>query len=100
MSDIFVPITKRVGSMVNGKVTKLKFYLADVEAFEAPMVVVPDIGGKNNEYFVVKSREEWWEDFEAWLESSDDDSVHPSEDETTDEDYSDNSEDTSLNEEG
>ena len=98
MSDIFVPITKRVGRMVNGKVTKLKFYLADVEAFEAPMVVIPDIGGKNNEYFVVKNRDEWREDFEAWLESTEEDSIHPSDDESTDEEDSDDSADEmSLN---
>jgi hypothetical protein len=29
----------------------LKFYLADVEAFSAPMVVIPDIGGDPNAYF-------------------------------------------------
>jgi hypothetical protein len=40
MSDIFVPVTKEVGNIAGGSV-KLKFYLADVEAFSAPMVVIP-----------------------------------------------------------
>jgi hypothetical protein len=53
MSDIFVPVTKEVGNIAGGSV-KLKFYLADVEAFSAPMVVIPDIGGDPNAYFYVK----------------------------------------------
>jgi hypothetical protein len=69
MSDIFVPVTKEVGNIAGGSVTKLKFYLADVEAFSAPMVVIPDIGGDPNAYFYVKNRLCWREDFEAWLET-------------------------------
>jgi hypothetical protein len=55
--------------MVNGVVTELKFYLADVEVVE-PVVVIPDIGGAANEYFVVKNRDAWKQDFEEWLETS------------------------------
>jgi hypothetical protein len=49
-----VPVTKEVGNIAGGSVTKLKFYLADVEAFSAPMVVIPDIGGDPNAYFMSK----------------------------------------------
>ena len=52
----------------NGKVHDLKFYLADVEAFVEPAIVVPDIGNEINRYLVVKSRQEWRESFEDWLE--------------------------------
>ena len=44
-----------------------KFYLADVEAFKGPLIVVPDIGGDPNRYFQVKGRTEWKEDFVKWL---------------------------------
>jgi hypothetical protein len=55
--------------MVNGVVTELKFYLM-WEAFVEPVVVIPDIGGAANEYFVVKNRDAWKQDFEEWLETS------------------------------
>ena len=65
---IFSPIIKEVGETRHGFVTKLQFYLADCEAFVAPAVVVPDIGGKPNAYFLVKNRAKWREDFMEWLE--------------------------------
>jgi hypothetical protein len=68
-SELFVPIRKEVRQIRNNRVTKLKFYLADVEAFVAPLVVVPDIGGEPNAYFLCKSRELWRKDFEEWLDS-------------------------------
>jgi len=68
-SEIFVPILKEVRQMRQGRVTKLKFYLADVEAFVEPMAVIPDIGGPANGYFAVKSRAEWRKDFVRWLRS-------------------------------
>ena len=49
--------------------TQLKFYLADVEAFVAPLTVIPDIGGETNAYFMVRNRTCWREDFESWLET-------------------------------
>jgi hypothetical protein len=48
-----------VGNIAGGSVTKLKFYLADVEAFSAPMVVIPDIGGDPNAYFLHQNRLCW-----------------------------------------
>ena len=52
----------------NGFVTKLKFYLADVEAFHGTATVVPHIGGPNNHYFSLASRETWKKEFTLWLE--------------------------------
>ena len=87
-SEIFVPITKEVGKMVDGCVTELKFYLADVESFLSPIAVVADIGGPTNSYFLIKSRLEWREDFEEWLDSPNYESIfHESEDESEDEDF-------------
>jgi hypothetical protein len=37
-------------------------------SFVEPVVVIPDIGGAANEYFVVKNRDAWKQDFEEWLE--------------------------------
>jgi len=45
------------------------FYLADVEAFHEPAIVVPDIGGPENGYLVFKNRSEWCSSFESWLDS-------------------------------
>ena len=53
----------------DGSVRDLTFFLADVEAFVSPAMVVPNIGGPNNSYFLVKERDEWRELFEDWLES-------------------------------
>lgn len=87
MSDIFVPVTKEVGNVQDGTVTQLKFYLAEVEAFVAPMVVIPDIGGAPNAYFYVKNRMCWREDFEDWLETPANESTFTmSEDEESDSD--------------
>jgi hypothetical protein len=55
--------------MVNGVVTELKFYLADVEALSNRWWLSL-IGGAANEYFVVKNRDAWKQDFEEWLETS------------------------------
>lgn len=69
MSEIFRPITKEVARMEGGYVAKLKFYLADVEAIVDPCVVIPNIGGARNDYFLLKNREEWHQDFCDWLEA-------------------------------
>ena len=67
--------TKEVGEMTNGRVTKLKFYLADTEAFLAPLAVIPNIGGPANSYFIVDNRQVWKEGFEEWLECPDSDYI-------------------------
>ena len=72
-STIFSPINTEISGIANSRVAKLKFYLADVEAFVEPVAVIPDIGGPPNRYFVVKSRACWEEDFEQWLEKDHED---------------------------
>lgn len=67
MSEIFRPILTDVRQIRGGRVTKLKFYLADVEAFLEPITVIADIGGAPNAYFWCKNRTEWREDFVQWL---------------------------------
>jgi hypothetical protein len=74
-SELMDSIFLDVGMMTNGLVTKLRFYLADVEAIKAPLTVVPNIGGPNNAYFVVASRSEWRELFEEWLKKPHKDDV-------------------------
>lgn len=87
-SEILVPIQKEVKTMVNGRVTELKFYLADTDAFVAPLCVIPDIGGAVTDYFCVKNRLQWKEEFEEWLDSPDEDNVFDEEeDDSEDDDY-------------
>jgi hypothetical protein len=66
-SDLLMPIRKDVEVDVDGNITKRNFYLAETEAFDRPCCVVPDIGGPTNRYFVVKSRNEWKEEFLKWV---------------------------------
>jgi len=67
-TDLFRAITTEVGAMERGFVTKLKFYLADVDAIVGPAVVVPDIGGANNGYWWIRGKKSWHEYFIKWLE--------------------------------
>ena len=69
-SDIFIPIKKEVEQTANkNRPWKRKFYLADVEAIQSPIAVVPNIGGKSRrDFFVVKQRGEWAEMFKEWLD--------------------------------
>jgi hypothetical protein len=76
-SDIFVPIKKDVAQTADGdRPWRRKFWLADVEAITKPLVVVPDIGGKEGvEFFIVRQRDEWVKEFKAWLDRPDQDDV-------------------------
>jgi len=47
-TELITEIEIDVGGFSDGFVSKLMFHLAPVEAFVAPTVVVPTIGGKNN----------------------------------------------------
>ena len=51
--ELMVPITKEVGQMTDGQVTKLMFYLANTDAFLMPLAVIPNIGGPANSYLAV-----------------------------------------------
>jgi hypothetical protein len=66
-SEIFVRIRTDVRQMAQGRVTKQKFFLADVEAFLDPIVVIPDLSGPPNAYFWCKNRLQWRIDFIQWL---------------------------------
>jgi hypothetical protein len=68
ISELFIPILLEVGQMRHNRVTRLRFYLADVEAFAGPVAVIPDIGGPPNQYLQLKSRETWRKDFTSWLD--------------------------------
>lgn len=76
-SDIFVPFRKDVGRLdKDGCVQGRKFYLADVEAFVAPLCVVPDIGSLPRcNYFQVRPRSSWVGDFISWLEDPHEDDI-------------------------
>ena len=68
VSELFIPLLLEVGQMQHKRVTKLRFYLADVEAFSGPVVVIPDIGGVANGYLQLKNHNTWREDFAEWLD--------------------------------
>jgi hypothetical protein len=67
-TDMFTALELEADAMEEGYVTKIKFYLADVEAFVEPVAVVPDIGGKSNGYWMVKPRRDWANLFSKWLQ--------------------------------
>ena len=67
-SALLKPLRLEVRQMNTNRVTRLKFYLADVEAFVEPLAVVPDIGGAPNAYFLCRSRVSWADDFISWLQ--------------------------------
>ena len=63
-SEFFDVLETEVSEFDNGMVlTKLKFYLADVESFMKPCVVVPNVGGPTNSYFWAEPRARWSELF-------------------------------------
>ena len=76
-SDMFIPINKEVRAKQSAtRGWKRRFYLADVESIKKPLVVVPDIGGKEGvEYLVVKERAQWSIDFSTWLDAPNDNDV-------------------------
>ena len=43
--------------------------MVDIEAFESPVAVLPDLDGDSNAYFMIKDRTEWRTDFFNWLEN-------------------------------
>jgi hypothetical protein len=68
-TEMFTRITTDVTQIRHDRVEKLKFYLADVKAFDHPIVLVlPDVGGgaPNSYITMVKRRAELHADFAAW----------------------------------
>ena len=68
-SDLFVPVRLETEAPDANEDLERRFYLADANAFEEAIAVVPDIGGPPNRYFVVKSRKKWVKEFINWLEA-------------------------------
>ncbi len=83
-SEILVSYMKEVGRLENGYIMEQKFYLADVEAFDDPAVVIPDIGGEPNAYFLLKNWTQWCEQFVEWLEDPQEDDYSSSDEESED----------------
>jgi len=90
-TELFTPIMTETASLSHdGYVTGFHFYLADVEAFAGPAIVVPDIGGKKNACWHVSPVNDWAKFYEEWLEQdhetfdiSDDESEEEEEEEET-----------------
>ena len=80
-SELLKPIYKEVQTTDDGNIKRYedtnavacKFLLADVEAIVETCCVVPNIGGAENEYFMVKQRPEWVQSFVDWLEDNHED---------------------------
>jgi hypothetical protein len=68
--EIFLGITKEVGGMQHNRDTKLKFYLVDVGAFHDPVVIIPDMGSRlPNRYLMLRNLRKWNEEFTKWLDA-------------------------------
>ena len=68
-SEIVLSFETDVVKNAQNKFETFQFFLADVEAFDEPAIVIPDVGGPPNAYLVLKSRREWRDSFEEWLEA-------------------------------
>jgi len=68
-AELLREIESEVGSFGGQEryVTQLKFYLAPVDAFVEPAIVVPNIGGKKNSYLWINHPGDWSGQFEKWL---------------------------------
>jgi hypothetical protein len=108
-AELITEIEIEVGGMVEGGyVSKASFFLAPVEAFVEPTVVVPNIGGKTNSYLWLKARHNWRDLFIKWLHEPYDmedlsDSEAPtgeSDDDEGEDDHSASSSDSEEEEEG
>jgi len=58
-TELTTEIKIEAAGFSEGFASKLMFHLAPVEAFVAPTVAVPTIGGKNNAYVWLKPRHTW-----------------------------------------
>jgi hypothetical protein len=67
MSDLFVPLRKKVGKKVDGKY-KRDFKFVDVEYFHSPTCVIPDISNTSKTaYLQLEPKSEWVRKFEEWI---------------------------------
>jgi len=68
--DMFVHLHAEVGANTDGFVSQLKFYLADVEAFVDPCIVILNLGGQTDSHFWVQNRRKWAKSFANWLHAA------------------------------
>jgi hypothetical protein len=61
-SEMFTPIT--LETQENS--SRRKFYLVDVETFKGPIVVIPNIGTKQD-FLMMTPRAQWGTDFVKWI---------------------------------
>ena len=66
-NELFDPVVKEVGKIVDRRVTEATFYLVDVDWITGPAIVVPDIGADPHMYWMLKKRCEWRNIFKSWL---------------------------------
>jgi len=66
-AELITEIEIEVAGFSDGFVSKLTFHLAPVEAFVAPTVAVPTIGGENNAHMWLKPWHTWRDVFVKWL---------------------------------
>jgi hypothetical protein len=99
-SELVLSLETDVVHNAHGEVHDLQFFLADVEAFVEPAIVVPDIGGKPNSYLLVINKSHWRAKFEEWLDAPHDlDEMDPIEAVNNDDDGNGNSDEEDENEE-
>jgi hypothetical protein len=99
-SELVLSLETDVVHNAHGDFHDLHFFLADVEAFVEPAIVVPDIGGKPNSYLLVINKSHWRAKFEEWLDAPHDlDEMDPIEAVNNDDDGNDNSDEEDENEE-
>ncbi len=73
-SSMLRPIELEVESMdergrdrSNHRVKRHKYYLVDIDAIVSTAIVVPDIGGPPNAYFLVQPLDDWAQLFTSWI---------------------------------
>jgi hypothetical protein len=69
-SDLFTELQLETRELSHdGELVSRRFYLADVESFVGPMVVIPNIGATPKcRYFQMTPKEEWSKQFAAWID--------------------------------
>ena len=69
LSDIWTPINLEAKKISNaGEVEQRRYFLAPVEQFRDPICVIPNIGCKpGNQFLMMKHRDGWAQDFISWV---------------------------------
>ena len=70
LSEIWIPVHFNETTVdPHGRVQQRKYYVVDVESFQEPLVVIPNIGGPQTEYLMMRPRSKWSDDFMEWLDA-------------------------------